>query len=582
MRDERSASQILFGFLPEQTADLKGRIWKVRDWRNPVLRQIDDATLRRELVRAAMPWKMTGLDASYVDHLLQRRDLAVYAVDRDHGINVEEFPLVWICRSGACNRVYSNKRPPKCGCGSDAFGQLPFVGYHSCGELRQPWVPTCNQHRAVAIRLPGTASAAEIVFYCPVCRQELRRGWGFTPCVCGRGTGGDQNIRFNVHRASPVYAPQTFVLVNAPSAERTRQLNEAGGPLRALGWAVRGFDKSRPEESGWTTEALIRDLVGKGFSEAVARGMAQHAAEGGQLIGKDEFGSIDDEARDRAAAEAVTVALAMDQSRINVSELIQRAGDVGGTRATVYRRDYCVALERAGLDAVELVEKFPVMTGAFGFTRTSSTPGQSQLRPFKRDKRYVVYADISETEALFFRLRPTWVLEWLRGLGYALPSADDERAARLAILAAGRIPERGDEPSTRHPGVDVLTLVHSFAHRVMRRLAVFAGIDRNALSELVVSHHLGFFVYAAARGDFVLGGLQAVFEGELHHALHDVVGGDTRCPLDPGCGRAAGACMACLHVGEPSCRYYNRFLSRSVLFGANGYVSASATRKPSL
>src|SRR5262245_47086182 len=106
MRDERSASQILFGFLPEQVADRRGRIWKVRDWRHPVLRQIDDATLRRELVRAAMPWKVTGQDASYVDHLLQRRDVAVYALDRDHGINVEEFPLIWICRSSTCSRVY--------------------------------------------------------------------------------------------------------------------------------------------------------------------------------------------------------------------------------------------------------------------------------------------------------------------------------------------------------------------------------------------------------------------------------------------------------------------------------------------
>jgi hypothetical protein len=33
--------------------------------------------------------------------------------------------------------------------------------------------------------------------------------------------------------------------------------------------------------------------------------------------------------------------------------------------------------------------------------------------------------------------------------------------------------------------------------------------------------------------------------------------------------------MACLHLGEPSCRYYNRFLDRSVLFGARGYLTAS-------
>ena len=213
------------------------------------------------------------------------------------------------------------------------------------------------------------------------------------------------------------------------------------------------------------------------------------------------------------------------------------------------------------------------MTAAFGFTRGSSTPGQTQLRPFKRDNRYVVYADLAETEALFVRLRPRLVAEWLRSRGHAIAAATDDAAARAAILSADRIPERGEEPNVQSAGVDSLVLVHSFAHRLMRRLAVFAGIDRNALSELVVPHHLGFFVYAAARGDFVLGGLQAVFEGELHRVIDDFVSGDTRCPLDPGCAREKAACMACLHVGEPSCRYFNRFVSRSTLFGPSGYIT---------
>lgn len=84
--------------------------------------------------------------------------------------------------------------------------------------------------------------------------------------------------------------------------------------------------------------------------------------------------------------------------------------------------------------------------------------------------------------------------------------------------------------------------------------------------------HLGFFVYAAARGDFVLGGLQAVFETELDALLEDIIGAEHRCALDPGCQATGGACMACLHLGEPSCRYYNAHLNRSTLFGAHGYM----------
>jgi hypothetical protein len=96
--------------------------------------------------------------------------------------------------------------------------------------------------------------------------------------------------------------------------------------------------------------------------------------------------------------------------------------------------------------------------------------------------------------------------------------------------------------------------------------------NRASLSEFLVPHHLGFFVYAAARGDFGLGGLQAVFEGEMHLLLRDFVTGEHRCALDPGCTQNGAACMACLHLGEPSCRLFNRSLDRRTLYGPLGYL----------
>ena len=41
MRVERGASQILFGLLPGQTADLEGRIWRVASWVDPVQTPLD-------------------------------------------------------------------------------------------------------------------------------------------------------------------------------------------------------------------------------------------------------------------------------------------------------------------------------------------------------------------------------------------------------------------------------------------------------------------------------------------------------------------------------------------------------------
>ena len=173
-------------------------------------------------------------------------------------------------------------------------------------------------------------------------------------------------------------------------------------------------------------------------------------------------------------------------------------------------------------------------------------------------------------------MRPTRVADWLQRRGFALRPWDSEREARIAILEAVSIPRPGEPEDPGDPGSALLTLVHSYAHRFIRPAAVPAGTDRNALSELLVPLHLGFYVYAASSGDFVLGGLQAVFESDLHGLLAAVVHDEHRCPLDPGCLHSGGACMACLHLGEPWCRYYNRFLDRSTLHGPGGYLMPDA------
>src|SRR5690606_21201407 len=128
------------------------------------------------------------------------------------------------------------------------------------------------------------------------------------------------------------------------------------------------------------------------------------------------------------------------------------------------------------------------------------------------------------TEAFFIRLDPIRVARWLARRGHTLREWSDPVDARIAIIEAADIPDRRDEvPERATVGSDLLQLVHTYAHRFIRQTAVFSGIERDALSEYLVPLHLGFFVYAAPRGDFVLGGLQAVFESELDSLLTSFV-----------------------------------------------------------
>jgi hypothetical protein len=261
--------------------------------------------------------------------------------------------------------------------------------------------------------------------------------------------------------------------------------------------------------------------------------------------------------------QAVTIALATFESRLQIRDLLARV-DAGSTLVALYRDRCASAIQDAGLERVEFIDRFPVLTGHYGFTRGNPAPGQSRLRAFREtDGTYSIYRDIAETEALFLRLSPERVAIWLRARGYRLRDWNDTATASLAILQAS-----ADAAVVS----DVDTLTHSVAHRLIRLTAVHAGIERNALAELLVPRHLGFFIYAAARGDFVLGGLQAVFEGELDCLLREFVRGEHRCALDPGCTRGGGACVACLHLGEPSCRWYNTQLDRRTLMGAQGFL----------
>jgi hypothetical protein len=321
-----------------------------------------------------------------------------------------------------------------------------------------------------------------------------------------------------------------------------------------------------------TQESLELQLVEQGISPALARTMAAQAASAGEIESSGgEAAHLEGDSRQEAERQASIVAMALAESRITVAELVSRT-EVTNPLREVYESAYPDAFQLARLEALELLDRLPVLTGSYAYTRGDSTPGRTRLVPFRSPAgNYVVYSDIAETEAYFVRLAPRHVVSWLQRRGHVLPEASTDREARLAILRSAIVPAPGDDVSGTL-GSDLLTLVHSYAHRFIKEGALFGGIERNSLAELLVPLHLGFFVYAAARGDFVLGGLQAVFESDLDRLVTAVVEDENRCPLDPGCSRSGGACVACLHLGEPSCRYFNTYLDRRVLWGPVGYL----------
>jgi hypothetical protein len=567
----RSGTQILRTFLPQQTADLKGGIYRVTEWSGAAPIMIDREVIVRRLLHEIYPWSRAHTDSGYAADLRAGATVEVVELDDRRGVQVEMFPQVWLCRD--CRRV-GKTRDRQCRCGQRRWGQLHFVGFHSCGAIVEPWIKRCPQHDDVKLVSPRSAQAKDMAFVCPVCNLELMRGLGFTPCrACGKG-----NVTWNVHKARSVYVPRGVVLINPPRPDRMKELLAAGGSRRALSWIIDGMTARSPAAmpGKQMRAAFVQEMLAKGFDPGVVENMASMMATAGQFAadsGADDIDQLPVDLRQEAEHDAVDIAMALAETRVTTVDLAETPG-LDSVLADRYSVGYPEALNRAGLAGIDLVERFPVLNIMYGYTRGGGEANASRLIPFRRPRGgYRLHGDLAETEALFFRLDPGLVVQWLATRGHALPRASrDPRQARLAILGSAAIPRPGDEPASPSVGSDLLTLIHSYAHRLIRRAAVYAGIDRDALAEYLVPRHLGFFVYAAARGDFVLGGLQAVFETELHALMTAMIDGEHRCPLDPGCSRGAGACLACLHLGEPSCRYFNTFLDRKALFAGHGYL----------
>lgn len=571
MRVYRSGSQILFGHLPDQTVDADGRIWKVKRWNDPrVESAIDVRALREELVRAAYPWKEREQDGGFVDDLYMQRSVRVRSLNSEEGVWCEPFPRLYLCQ--ACRRLHDEPTTP-CQCGSPRpRGQLPFVGFHDlCGAIKTPYVAKCRAHGQRAVRFPGTASAAELVFYCPICNAIIQRGFG-AACDCDQGG----TLSFTVHRSGAVFKPRGISMINPPRREILNTIEQAGGGERALQWVLDGMKGGRVTDSApaRSPESLRKLLEDRGFDAATIDAMlaAMAPSEG---TAESRTLAIDPQLRADAERQAKQIALATYESRVTLKDLHERAQN--SALRHLYEHDYPRALARAGLERVELIDRFPVLTAQFGYTRGPATPGESRLRTYRDSNGdYSIYGELIQTEALLFRLRPEMVRRWLIDSGEQIDTAAGSVGAAQAILGAMGPVDQPNEVTRK-----VTELVHSFSHALIKRAAVYAGIERSALSELILPTALSFFVYATARGSFVLGGLQALLESELHMLLDALVDDEHRCALDPGCEDNGAACAVCLHLGEPSCSMFNTALSRKALAGGQGYFDFSAASQAS-
>lgn len=237
-------------------------------------------------------------------------------------------------------------------------------------------------------------------------------------------------------------------------------------------------------------------------------------------------------------------------------------------------------------DKIVLVERLREVKALVGFTRIYppadfSETADTVQQVVSLTKGYSTWVPAAEVrgEGIFIQLREDAVTSWTQ--------KDLVRVRENELMQghkAWRTARKLDPPEKGFPGIRY-TLIHSFSHALMRRLALECGYTAASIRERIYSADpesddgpmAGVLLYTAAPdSEGTLGGLVSL--GETHSMarnLDEALGAMQLCSSDPLCaehqpnvgtGALHGAsCHACLFASETSCERGNKYLDRSLL-----------------
>ncbi|MFY1653221.1 DrmB family protein [Solwaraspora sp. WMMB762] len=234
---------------------------------------------------------------------------------------------------------------------------------------------------------------------------------------------------------------------------------------------------------------------------------------------------------------------------------------------------------RHWLSQVVLVPRLRRVAALYGFTRIDAperdvldTPDRRRAPLSAEPPTWVPCAE-TRGEGIFLRFAEDRIVEW---------EHDPEVKAREHLLIQAHEKWRAQRqlPPGCWPGLRYL-LLHTFAHTLIRELALECGYSASGIGERVYARTgevpmAGVLLYTAAPdSEGTLGGLVSLGRADrLGPLIERALDGARLCSSDPLCaehdptvhGRLAGAaCHACLYAAETSCEGGNHYLDRSLL-----------------
>jgi hypothetical protein len=236
------------------------------------------------------------------------------------------------------------------------------------------------------------------------------------------------------------------------------------------------------------------------------------------------------------------------------------------------------------IEEVVLVERLREVSALRGFTRINApddlaTRGGRIVSLARETPRWLPCSDV-RGEGIFVRLPEDRVEAW-EAEYRASASAQHLRLAHQAWRTTREL-----DPAEGWPG-ERFVLLHSFAHILIRELALECGYTASSIRERIYASTddepmAGVLVYTAAPdSEGTLGGLVSLGEpGHFGPLLRQALDRAGLCSSDPLCSEHdprtdsslhLAACHACQFASETSCERGNRYLDRATLVPTYAY-----------
>lgn len=587
-RVPRGKSQVLLGQLPGRTMDVKAAIVQIQRVSGLPRTDLSLSTVLGRVYEESRQWPQTERPG-FRDGMVTGTDFVL--VDPNHA-DATLFPRVFWCQNRSCGAIVdhstrSDLPSTQCSeCRSGILRQLRWVQYHRCGDvrpLRPPMSCRACGGRKWKLDLRGSERLASFRWVCANhrCRQVIPVFAGNCP-ACTRTNPTEQQAKIDVHRASSVYYTHATTLLNVPNRSYEALLaNPARGAL--VGAKFIGLPEaasirlsemgSAPTTPAAPPPALDVDAIlagGPGLEEVRRRLIAQQAKAASTSTTPEwatlvpERSGVPIEVWDASAPRLLDALLPREGGRFKDQWSSKASGQPGLPTLPV----------ELGLERVSLLSDFPILTAAYGYSRTDAAPGKAQLIAFPLDRdlggKRPIFVDQIGADAIVLQLDAQRVLRWLdsNGVRASMPAGTDQEAARKGYFVdlLNQVELRATVSATSQAARSVFGLLHTLSHLAIRQAAVLSGLERTSLAEYLVPQALSAAVYCSHRFGAAIGALTSLYEDALPQWL-GMIREASRCVYDPVCRLSRGNCHACTHLAETSCRFFNLNLSRAFLFG---------------